>query len=104
MFAGSATTFTLMEWTMTELLRHPECMKKLRDEILSVSKHNLYVSEKEVEKMNYLNMVIKEVLRLHPSGPLIPRLVSDDVKVNGYDIAAGTRVKSLHITKQNSKR
>lgn len=92
LFAGSATTFTLMEWTMTELLRHPECMKKLRDEILSVSKHNLYVSEKEVEKMNYLNMVIKEVLRLHPSGPLIPRLVSDDVKVNGYDIAAGTRV------------
>lgn len=89
---------------MTELLRHPECMKKLRDEILSVSKHNLYVSEKEVEKMNYLNMVIKEVLRLHPSGPLIPRLVSDDVKVNGYDIAAGTRVKSLHITKQNFKR
>ncbi|KAF2541658.1 hypothetical protein F2Q68_00030688, partial [Brassica cretica] len=62
LFAGSATTFTLMEWTMTELLRHPECMKKLRDEILSVSKHNLYVSEKEVEKMNYLNMVIKEVL------------------------------------------
>ncbi|KAL0874185.1 hypothetical protein Bca101_023890 [Brassica carinata] len=92
LFAGSATTFTLMEWTMTELLRHPECLKKLRDEILSVSTHNFYVSEKEVEKMDYLNMVIKEVLRLHPSGPLITRLVSEDVKINGYDIAAGTRV------------
>ncbi|ESQ56100.1 hypothetical protein EUTSA_v10024976mg [Eutrema salsugineum] len=92
LFAGAATTFTLMEWTMTELLRHPECMKKLRDEIRSVSTHDLYVTEKEVKEMNYLNMVIKEVLRLHPSGPLIPRELREDVKVNGYDIAAGTRV------------
>ena len=62
MFAGSATTFTLMEWTMTELLRHPECMKKLKDEICSVSTHNLYVTEQEDEKINYLNLVVKEVL------------------------------------------
>nr|QWK52293.1 cytochrome P450 71A16 [Isatis tinctoria] len=40
---GTATTSTLLEWTMTELMRHPECMKKLRDEICSVSKHTLYV-------------------------------------------------------------
>ncbi|KAL0692284.1 hypothetical protein Bca4012_059464 [Brassica carinata] len=62
LFGASVTTFTLLEWTMTELMRHPECMKKVQDEIRSVSAHNLSVTEKEVEKMNYLNLVIKEVL------------------------------------------
>ncbi|KAL0679436.1 hypothetical protein Bca4012_007417 [Brassica carinata] len=51
---------------MTELMRHPKCMKKLQDEIRSVQPHYSYVSEKEAEKMNYLNVMIKEALRLHP--------------------------------------
>ncbi|KAF2596676.1 hypothetical protein F2Q68_00012331 [Brassica cretica] len=43
LFGASVTTFTLLEWTMTELMRHHECMKKLQDEIRSVSAHNGYV-------------------------------------------------------------
>ncbi|KAH0915105.1 hypothetical protein HID58_029551 [Brassica napus] len=62
----TTSTFTLLEWTMTELMRHPKCMKKLQDEIRSVQPHNSYVSEKEAEKMNYLYVVIKEALRLPP--------------------------------------
>uniref|UniRef100_A0A1J3K0D3 Cytochrome P450 71A20 n=1 Tax=Noccaea caerulescens TaxID=107243 RepID=A0A1J3K0D3_NOCCA len=89
---GTSTTFTLMEWTMTELMRHPECMSKLQDEIRSISPHNLYVKEEEVEKMTYLNAVVKEALRLHPPAPLLPRLLTEDVKLKGYDIAAGTHV------------
>ncbi|EOA19207.1 hypothetical protein CARUB_v100045580mg, partial [Capsella rubella] len=91
-FAGASTTATLLEWTMTELMRHPECMKKLRDEISSVSAHNSYVTEKEVEKMDYLHCVIKEGLRLHPSGLLLSRISTEDIQLNGYDIAAGTQV------------
>ncbi|CAA7022976.1 unnamed protein product [Microthlaspi erraticum] len=89
---GTSTTFTLMEWTMTELMRHPECMSKLQEEIRSNSPHNLYVKEEEVEKMTYLNAVVKEALRLHPPAPLLPRLLTEDVKLKGYDIAAGTHV------------
>ncbi|EOA15526.1 hypothetical protein CARUB_v10004918mg [Capsella rubella] len=87
-----ATTVTLLEWTMTELMRHLECMKKLRDEISSVSAHNSYVTEKEVEKMDCLHCVIKEGLRLHPSGPLLSRIFTEDIQLKGYDIAAGTQV------------
>ncbi|CAF2130479.1 hypothetical protein HID58_012394 [Brassica napus] len=91
--AGTATTSSQLEWTMTELMRHPECMKKLRDEICSVSTHDSYVNEDDVEKMSYLNAVIKETLRLHPPLPaLVPHLLSEDVRVKGYDIAAGTQV------------
>lgn len=97
--AGTATTSSQLEWTMTELMRHPECMKKLRDEICSVSTHNSYVNEGDVEKMSYLNAVIKETLHLHPPLPaLVPHLLSEDVRVKGYDIAAGTQVTYLYVT------
>lgn len=94
-FSGTATSASQLEWTMTELLRHPKCMKKLQNEINSVSTHNSNVTEKEVEKMNYLQCVIKDGLRLHPSGPLLSRLSSEDVQFKGYDIAAGTQVNIL---------
>lgn len=83
---------------MTLLIRHPESMKKLQAEIRKYSRNKLYISEEEVENMKYLKAVIKEVLRLHPPGPiLIPRQLSQDVKVKGYDISAGTIVKANQI-------
>ncbi|CAH2078456.1 unnamed protein product [Thlaspi arvense] len=91
--AGVTTTSALLEWTMTELIRHPETMKKLQEDIRTHSKSNFYVSEEEIENMKYLKAVIKEVLRIHPPAPiLVPRLLSEDVKLKGYDIAAGTQV------------
>ncbi|CAN7110330.1 unnamed protein product, partial [Brassica rapa subsp. narinosa] len=90
--AGMTTTYTTLDWAMMRLIRHPECMKKLQDEIQTYSRHKFYVSEEQVESMKYLKAVIKEVLRLHPPGPLlVPRQLSEDVKLKGYDIAAGTQ-------------
>jgi len=92
--AGTETTYALLEWIMTELIRHPECMKKLQDEIRAkATKLILYISEEDVEDMKYLKAVVKEVLRLHPPLPLlVPRELSEDIKLKGYDIAAGTQV------------
>lgn len=92
--AGTATTLSFLEWTMTELMRHPKAMKVLQEDIRSISQNDLYVTEKQAEKMNYLQAVIKEALRLRPPAPLlVPRVYSEDVKLKGYDIAAGTQVK-----------
>ncbi|XP_010449942.1 PREDICTED: cytochrome P450 71A27 [Camelina sativa] len=91
-FAGTLTNSSVLEWTMAELMRHPECMKKLQDEINTVSAHNSNVTEKEVEKMDYLQCVIKEGLRLHPAAPLLSRISTEDIQLKGYDIAAGTMV------------
>lgn len=94
MFLGSTTTTSaVIEWAMTRLMRNPECLKKLQDEIRSVSKMNSYVSGKEVENMNYLKAVIKEVLRLHPPLPLlVPRLLSEDVKLKGNGLTGELRM------------
>ncbi|XP_010421347.1 PREDICTED: cytochrome P450 71A14-like [Camelina sativa] len=92
---GTTTTYALLEWIMTELIRHPVRMKKLQEEIRTkaTSGTNLYRSQEDVEGMKYLKAVIKEGLRLHPPFPLlVPRLLTEDVNLRGCDIAAGTQV------------
>ncbi|XP_074288005.1 cytochrome P450 736A117-like [Silene latifolia] len=91
--AGTDTTFTLLEWATTELLGHPEVMKKLQDEVRQVVKQKPMVDEDDLVELKYLKAVLKETLRLHPPLPvLLFRQASKDVKLQGYDIAANTQI------------
>ncbi|EOA25564.1 hypothetical protein CARUB_v10018908mg [Capsella rubella] len=90
---GSDTSFTLLEWAMTELLRHPESMKRLQEEVRTICKGKSSVSEDDTQEMRYLNAVIKEALRLHPPFPMMaPHESTEDVKLRDYHIPAGTQV------------
>ncbi|XP_024972065.1 cytochrome P450 71A6-like [Cynara cardunculus var. scolymus] len=91
--AGIESTAASIEWALSELLRHPQAMRKLQLEVSEVAQGRSTISEEDVEKMPYLKAVIKEALRLHPPAPLlITREAIKDVKLMGYDIAAGTQV------------
>ncbi|XP_047330989.1 cytochrome P450 736A117-like [Impatiens glandulifera] len=91
--AGTDTTSTILEWAMTELLRHPKAMKELQNEVRKVANGKSIVTEDDIENMSYLKAVIKETLRYHTPIPLlVPREATQDVKVMGYDIAVGTIV------------
>lgn len=76
---------------MAQLINHPDVFKKLRDEIKSIVGPNRLVKESDVSKLPYLRAVVKESLRLHPPGPIIHRLCTNDCKINGYDIKANTK-------------
>ncbi|CAA7056478.1 unnamed protein product [Microthlaspi erraticum] len=90
---GMDTSYTLMEWAMTELLRHPNCMKRLQKEVRTICKGKSSVSQEGVQEMNYLRAVIKETLRLHPPLPLmVPHESTQDVILRDYHIPAGTHV------------
>ncbi|KAB2053617.1 hypothetical protein ES319_A12G200100v1 [Gossypium barbadense] len=91
--AGTHTTYAVLEWAMTEILRHPKIMKKLQNEVRNVSAENSSISEDDLDNMHYLKAVIKETLRLYPPIPLLlPTISTKDVKLKGYDIIKGTRV------------
>ncbi|KAF8047637.1 hypothetical protein N665_2905s0003 [Sinapis alba] len=90
---GTDSSSTLLEWEMTELLRHPNCLKTLQEEVRTVCKDRTSVSEDDIKDMKYLNAVLKETLRLHPSIPLmIPHETIQDVNLRGHHIPAGTTV------------
>ncbi|KAL6199235.1 hypothetical protein ACLB2K_029021 [Fragaria x ananassa] len=94
MFAGgSDTTFTTLEWVMSELLRNPRVMEKLQNEVRGVVGNKEDITEDDLVGMHYLKAVIKETFRLHPPFPLlIPRSTRLNVEINGYNIEANTQV------------
>ncbi|KAM7481564.1 hypothetical protein LguiB_006147 [Lonicera macranthoides] len=91
--AGTDTTYTVLDWAMAELLKHPEIMIKLQNKVRQIAKGKSSVTEDDLEKMQYLKLVIKETLRLHVPAPLlIPRESTEDAKILGYDVKVGTQV------------
>ncbi|GMP33902.1 hypothetical protein CsSME_00007010 [Camellia sinensis var. sinensis] len=91
--AGTDTTYSALEWVLAELLKHPKVLKELQNEVRRIGNGKQYITENDLEKIHYLKAVIKEAMRLHPPIPLlVPRRSTQDVKLMGYDIAAGTQV------------
>ncbi|EYU24035.1 hypothetical protein ABFS82_12G008000 [Erythranthe guttata] len=84
LIAGTDTSSTSVEWAISELIRHPSIMKKLQKELESTVGLNHMVEESHLEKLEYLDFVVKETLRLHPPAPLlIPRESMEDCTING---------------------
>ncbi|XP_027077010.1 premnaspirodiene oxygenase-like [Coffea arabica] len=70
---GTDTTSIVTEWAMSELMKNPKVMAKVQAEVRQVCKGKKTIEEKDIQKLTYLKMVVKETLRLHPPVPLIPR-------------------------------
>ncbi|KAK4383542.1 cytochrome [Sesamum angolense] len=79
-FRGTDTVALLTEWVMAELVLHPEVQAKLRQELKAVVEDRGVV-DADMPRLSYLQAVVKEVLRLHPPGPLLSwaRLSTEDV-------------------------
>ncbi|RDY09007.1 hypothetical protein CR513_06703, partial [Mucuna pruriens] len=87
------TTAVTIEWGMSELLRHSRVMKRLQEELNNVVGINKQVEESDLSKLPYLNMVVKEILRLYPVGPLlVPRESLQDIIINGYFIPKKSKI------------
>ncbi|KAF2282961.1 hypothetical protein GH714_043278 [Hevea brasiliensis] len=89
---GYETSTSSIEWTFSELLRHPRVMKCLQQELETVVGLDRMVDETDLPKLTYLDLVVKESLRLHPTLPLIPRKCVEDITVNGYHIPKNSRI------------
>ena len=82
---------------MSELLNNPKAMEKAQKELSEVVGMDKIVEESHLPKLNFLNAVIKETLRLHPPVPLlVPRVPFQTTTVGGYTIPKGTKIL-LHV-------
>ena len=87
------TTLWSVEWGLAELVNHPEIQKKVRDEIDTVLGPGVQVTEPDIQKLPYLQAVIKETLRLRMAIPLlVPHMNLHDAKLGGFDIPAESKI------------
>nr|AKJ23348.1 CYP71AJ5 [Thapsia garganica] len=92
-FDGTDTTSAVLEWTMAALIKHPDIMCKLKNEVREIGRGKSKISGDDLEKMHYLKAVVKESMRVYTPVPLlVAREAMQDVKVMGYDVKAGTQV------------
>lgn len=78
---------------MSEMLKNPRVMKKPQDEVRQVFAGKQTIEEEGIHELEYLNMVIKETLQLHPPLPLLlPRKCRESCRIEGYDIPIGCKV------------
>ena len=82
----------LIEWILARMVLHPECQSRVQDELDRVVGKSRPVKESDLPSMVYLAAVVKEVLRLHPPGPLLSwaRLSITDTTVDGFHVPAGS--------------
>ena len=95
MFGGATeTTATTLVWAMSELMKNPEAMAKAQIEGRKVlGRGRVVITNADLGELHYLQMIIKELLRLHPPATLlVPREARDNCEIMGYDIPKGTKI------------
>ncbi|XVE67051.1 hypothetical protein DITRI_Ditri08aG0129100 [Diplodiscus trichospermus] len=92
MFGGTETVASSIEWAMAELMKNPEELKKVQQELADVVGLNRVVHESDVENLTYFKCAIKETLRLHPPIPLLLHETTVDSVLAGYHVPAKSRV------------
>ncbi|CAN1352198.1 Desmethyl-deoxy-podophyllotoxin synthase [Linum perenne] len=91
--AGSETPSALIEWTMSEMMKHPKVLHKAQSEVRKMFASQGRVDEAKIQELDYFRMVIKETLRLHTPAPLVlPRECREECQIGGYDIPLKTAV------------
>ncbi|XP_077247531.1 putative (S)-N-methylcoclaurine 3'-hydroxylase isozyme 2 [Tasmannia lanceolata] len=90
--AGVDTSVTTIEWGMAELIKHPEAMNKVIEELKREIKEN--VVESDLPNLPYLHACVKETLRLHPPVPLLlPHRALEDCEMMNYRVPKDSLVQ-----------
>lgn len=93
LMAGTDTTSVTIEWAMFETLKNPAVSKKVQDELVSAVGKDGRVKPRDLPSLVYLQSVVKETLRLHPTLPLlVPHESMEVCSAAGYRIPAKTRL------------
>ncbi|KAH7570496.1 hypothetical protein ACOSQ2_019021 [Xanthoceras sorbifolium] len=91
-FRGTDTIAILLEWIMARIVLHQDIQTKLQHEIDTCIGQHRHVQDFDIPNLLYLQAIVKEVLRMHPPGPLLSwaRLAIHDVHVDKIFVPAGT--------------
>jgi cytochrome P450 len=84
--AGHETTATALSWAVERLIRHPDKLARLGEEV-------------GAGETGYLDAVVNETLRLRPVISLVARRLTEPVQIGGWELPAGVTVApSIYLT------
>ncbi|XP_065091255.1 cytochrome P450 4d1-like [Ochlerotatus camptorhynchus] len=94
MFEGHDTTTSAISFLMYRLAKHPEIQRKVYDELTVVIGEDVNepFTLSKLNELHYLELVIKETLRLYPSVPFFGRKILENSEIEGKVIPAGTNL------------
>lgn len=86
--AGHETSAHTLCWIFYSLSQNPDILMKVRQEA------DLVFSNQEIDyellnELKYTDAVIKEALRIHPTGAIFARRMKNSVEILGHKIPAG---------------
>lgn len=86
-----------MTWALYLIGSHPDVQEKVHEELDSVfgKGSDRPATMDDLGKLNYLDRVIKETLRLFPSVPLMGRVTTEDCIINNQLVPKDTEVAVL---------
>jgi cytochrome P450 len=87
--AGHETTANTMLFIFVELAKNPEYFQKLKDEVRNFDGEFNYDN---ISKLQYLDIIIKESMRLWPAVPLFPRIAKTDDRLAEYEVKKGSLI------------
>ncbi|XP_064625456.1 uncharacterized protein LOC135486533 isoform X2 [Lineus longissimus] len=89
--AGHETITDALTWLFLHLAQNPEIQEKLRKEVVTNLPDDVGdISMETIDKMEYLNAVVKETLRFSPPVPVVMRTCYNDDNICGQAVPAGT--------------
>lgn len=93
-FAGSETTSSATASVLTQLLRYPDALSKVEDEVRRAFGNEEEITVDSVKNLEYLTAVIKEGIRMGPPAAITPTRVApkDGEFVCGKFVPGGTFV------------
>ncbi len=89
LIAGHETTATALAWVFAFVLQHRDVAARLADELAGALAADGTPDVAKLTANEYLDAVIKEVLRLRPIVPDVVRRVQSPITVGGYEIPEG---------------
>ncbi|WOC11619.1 cytochrome P450 [Gordonia sp. MP11Mi] len=101
MFAGHHTTSGTAAWTLIELLKHPEYLAQVTDELDGIYGDGIDGAERgDVSQYSFAAMrqipllegALKEALRLHPPLIILMRVVQEAFEVGGVTVEKGQSI------------
>ncbi|MFF8731668.1 cytochrome P450 [Streptomyces sp. NPDC015171] len=90
LLAAHHTTGVAVSWTLHLLGRHPGVADRVTAELDHVLGERAAPDYGDLRRLTYLDMVLKESMRLFPPGPYGARETTEDLALGPYDVPAGT--------------